>query len=112
MAINTRHFTLTVGTTATTLYALATAAVAGKIGTAKQLMIQPHSENLAVIYGGSPTDGVTTTNYGWLLPIPVSGVPSAPFPIESGSSGLISLAAIQVLAANATDKIHVFLVTP
>ncbi len=61
-----------------------------------QVFLQPAATNIGAIAVGAFEDELALDNYGILLPIPISGVPIAPFillgPIQVESIGVIGTA--------------------
>ena len=104
-----RHKVLSVTTVATSLLSLVGTNLPGSI--IKVLTIQPTLDSAAVIYGGGKDSTLTTADYGWTLPIPDSGVPIGPLTFES-STGIISLADVQVMGTTTTGKISISVLYP
>lgn len=109
----TFDLTLTPGTISTTLQSLVPSTIM-HFGICKQIFLQADPSNSGVIKvkGANSYPATTaTTAYGIQIPIPDSSVPAAPLPFE-GNTGLTSLGEIKVRAANTTDIVHVFCITP
>lgn len=70
----------------------------------REIAIQADPANAGVMYIGGPN--VTSTNYGVIVPIPVSSIPSAPFVLGEFDDGSVSLGAFYVLGT-ANDKVHI-----
>ena len=102
------HFIVTPGTTGTTIRAMISSTI--QVSNCRQVFIQAARGNSGIILGGGSRSVLSTTNYGFEIPIPVTTIPAAPFPIEA-SNAIVSLADIKLLCANTTDKATITVVT-
>jgi hypothetical protein len=71
----------------------------------RKISFQAGAANAAAVYIGGP--GVSDTDYGVRIPIPVSTVPEAPYLYEDPDEGL-TLGNIYVFGAN-TEKLHLLI---
>lgn len=74
----------------------------------RQISIQADPANAAVVYlGGEGVNDVSNTDFGVIIPIPVSTVPAAPFVLEFEDGG-IELGDYYVKGANG-EKLHLLI---
>ena len=79
-------------------------------GVVKGLAIQADPGNSHVVYVGGANVAVSSTNYGILIPIPVTSIPAAPTLLQF-DSGFFSLNQIYVIGTN-TEKLRILVITP
>jgi hypothetical protein len=109
-----KHYTFTLGASATTLAALlatadATDPYGGATGKAvRQLSLQPDVSNSNPIYLGGSNAALTTSNYGLRLEAPVAAIPPAPFLFETAWEAPIRLADVSILGT-VSEKVHVLI---
>lgn len=95
-----KHYTITLSASATN-FSAADAARADVPIISIDIQADPANANAAFI--GGP--GVTTTDYGTRISVPVSGVPDPPYPMGSGAKGKITLSDIYAVGT-AGQKLH------
>ena len=103
------HYTLTLDGNVQRLSSVLPGATADKVAQEQSwsyLSIQADPANTHVAYvGGYPTL-VSSTDYGWIIPLPPSNIPAAPFAVHD--VGAIRLSEFTVIGTN-TEKLHIFL---
>ena len=76
----------------------------------RYISIQADPANSAVLYVGGKDATLSSTDCGWIIPIPITSIPAPPIAITS-ASGAFSLGDIQLLGTT-TQKAHLIIVTP
>jgi hypothetical protein len=99
----------TVSLATTTAVNLAT--VITDIGnTIKLLSFQAATNNTAVVYVGGKSSTLTSTDYAFIIPTPVTNVPAAPITLAL-ADGLYNVADLQLLVGTTTQVVHLCIIT-
>lgn len=101
------HRTITIAVT--TGFTLASV-ITGIGDVIRYISIQADPGNANVMYVGGKDSTLSSTDYGWIIPIPVTSIPALPLPIAP-PVGCFGLGDIQLLGTT-TQKAHLIIVTP
>lgn len=87
------------------------ATVITDIGNAiKLLAFQAATNNNAVVYVGGKSTTLTSSDYAFIIPVPVTNVPAAPITFAL-ADGLYNISDFQLLVSTTTQVVHLTIIT-